>query len=508
MLRYFFEDTCCASENEANRKLFYGLKIMDTKKAYTDQMGQYPIISLSFKSGRQSNLQLALTGLKRQIADEYRRHQALQAHLQDQAERFERIMRERGEMADYIDSIAFLSQLLYQVYGKKTIILIDEYDVPLEHAYFRGFYKEMTDFMRSLLESSLKTNPYLEFAVITGCLRITKESIFTGFNNLKMNSIINSNYDEHYGFTQKETDSMLSFYGMEDKRDTVKQWYDGYEFGETEVYNPWSVINYVDTAYSNKDVFPEPYWANTSSDSIVRKLIEQAGQNTRMEIEGLIRGESIEKPVHEEITYEDIDRSQDNLWNFLYFTGYLKKTGLRMEGRTLLVTMKIPNEEVRYIYENTIKSWFRDTVKVQDLSVLYHSILNGDSQGFQAELGKLLTKSISYMDNKEAFYHGFLLGLFENLKEYLISSNRESGNGRYDIMIRSLDVSQAPVILELKISDTFQGMEAKSTAALAQIEDKNYDSWLPGEGYTKVIHGGIAFYKKQCMVKMREKYFG
>ncbi|MDO4556228.1 MAG: AAA family ATPase, partial [Lachnospiraceae bacterium] len=345
-----------------------------------------------------------------------------------------------------------------------------------------------------------KTNLYLEFSVITGCLRISKESIFTGLNNLKILSILSTDYGEYFGFVEEEIRNMLRFYGMEYKMDTMKEWYDGYCFGNVEVYNPWSAINYMDALLSNENVFPTASWSNTSSNSIVKDLMEHSSDDVREEVEELVNGMTIEKKVHEDITYEDIYRTEENLWNFLFFTGYLKQAGMRMEGVNRYVTLAIPNKELLYIYENTIETWFQEKVKEQNLDALYKGMLSGDDKIFEKELIKQLQTMISYMDNKEAFYHGFLLGLLANLKGYRKKSNRESGNGRYDICIYSLDVSNPPVILELKIAKHYKDLDAVCVEALNQIEEKNYGEELAEEGYEEVICYGIGFFKKQVRV--------
>ena len=506
-VRYFFENTGSEKENQENQALFSNLRIMQQGEAYTREMSRYPVISLSLKSSKQPDWNLSYGCLKEEIGREFLRHCGIMDSLgtEEQRRRFYDIMNLRGSRQDYITSIRFLSECLYQYWDQKVIILIDEYDVPLEASYFGGFYDSMVDFIRSVFESALKTNPCLEFAVLTGCLRISKESIFTGLNNLKMISILSEAYGEHFGFLQTEVEDILDFYGLGENRELVKDWYDGYLFGSANVYNPWSVINYVDAASVSKEAYPAPYWNNTSSNAIVRDLVERAESKTKLEIEQLVAGNTIIKPVHEDITYADIYHTADNLWNFLFFTGYLKLVSISLIGDIRYVELAIPNREVRYIYNNTIMNWFRDEIKVKDLSVLYKSILNGDADLFQEELSALLMKSISYMDGKEGFYHGFLLGILENMKEYLVTSNREGGMGRYDIALRHLDVTKIPVILELKVSDTFKGMDAACDEALRRIEDRHYNDWLPDEGYTEVLDYGIAFFKKQCRIKMQRK---
>lgn len=504
MLQHFFESLPEAAANQQNQSLFAGLKIMGQGKEYTGWMTSRPVINLSLKSGKQPTFDMAWESMTDEIRKEYNRHDAVKASgklLENEIRKFNDIQNGTASKAQYSKSLEFLSSCLMKCYGKKVILLIDEYDVPLENAWFENFYSEMADFLRSLFESALKTNPALEFAVITGCLRITKESIFTGLNNLNMISILDQSYGEFFGFNQEEIDDMLTYYGLRKQRDLIRKWYNGYLFGSTQVYNPWSTTNYVKTLTAAPNEFPAPYWANTSSNSIVKTLVEKAGLSVKKELEDLLAGGTIEKPVHEDITYDSVYESEDSLWNFLFFTGYLKQVSRRLEQVTQLVTMAVPNLEIEYIYRNTIVSWFRDEIKARDLTVMYQAMQDGKADVFRRELSKLLLLSISYIDSKEAFYHGFLLGVLGNMTEYLVTSNRESGNGRYDILVRSLDVSRPPVILELKVSDTYKGMEAASDKALDQIKEKKYASWLPAEGYTGVWNYGIAFFRKQCIIK-------
>lgn len=468
---------------------------------YTKHMGQYPVISLSMKSAKQPSFDKAYGMLKRQIANEFRRHLYVVDRLEESdRDRYYSIMRENGDELMYLDSLAFLSRVLMEVYGKKSIILLDEYDVPLENAYFNGFYKQMTDFIRSLFESALKTNPNLEFAVVTGCLRITKESIFTGLNNLKMVSILDIGYSEQFGFTQKEVDSMLQSYNITGRLEEVKAWYDGYIFGKTEVYNPWSILMYVDSLCQDKDTEPKPYWANTSSNSIIRELIEHADNTVKQEMETLIDGGTIEKPVHEEVTYEDIYNSADNLWNFLFFTGYLKKVEQRLEDVTTYLTLGIPNLEVRYIYQNTILDWFNTRIRQKEFTGLYKALQQKDTLRMEKEISQNLMETISFYDYREDYYHGFLGGLLKMMEGYTVKSNRESGLGRSDLLLLSAPYDGIAIIVEIKVSDTYAQLEEKALSALEQIEEKQYDAELRLEGYHTFIKYGISFYKKLCKV--------
>lgn len=500
MLKYFFEITVPSS-----KELFSGLKIMEQGQEYLKHMGAYPVITLSLKSTKQEDFETAYSKIVEAISGEYRRHKILlQSDKLDAAQKdnYSKILAGKAERIDFMSSLKFLSEVLYGYYGQKAVILIDEYDVPLEHAYFKGYYEQMSSFVRSLFEEGLKSNPFLEFAVITGCLRITKESIFTGLNNLKINSILAASYDEYFGFLQQEVDDMAKFYGIqgEYERELIKKWYDGYTFGLKDVYNPWSVINHMESIFINRQALPKPYWANTSSNKIVRTLIEQAELSTKEELEQLISGDTIEKPIHEDITYADIEKSEDNLWNFLFFTGYLKMCGQRLLDDTIYITMAIPNTEVRYIYKNKILEWFREKLKENSLKDFYDSIILTDADKLQMELTKLLRESISFYDNKEAFYHGFLLGLLERISGYAVSSNQESGDGRYDILLKSLDVEKAAMLFELKVAGSYKGMTAAAQGAITQINKLHYGEELGRDGYSILVCFGIAFYKKNCVV--------
>lgn len=501
MLRYFFE----MEEDNAGR-LFAGTKIMSAGEEYLKWMGQFPVISLTLKSMKQATWELSFEMLKKVIREEYSRHwKTVEAsgRLNDaDRERFQRIRDLKGTDADYADALKFLSECLYTCTGKKTIILIDEYDVPLENAHFAGFYEQMTALLRSLFESALKTNENLEFAVMTGCLRISRESILTGLNNLKIMSITADTYAEYFGFTPDEVEAMLRFYDLEMNLKTVQRWYDGYQFGSTEVYNPWSVINYVDSCRTNKDAFARPYWSNTSSNSIVCTLVEKADLSVKQEIEALIEGKTITKPIHEDITYEDMDSTQDNLWNFLFFTGYLKKIREQQEGETIYMEMAIPNSEVRYIYKDTVLRWFEEKTDKKELSPLYESILNGDTEKMAEILSENLMETISFYDYQESYYHGFLAGMLKNIGNYIVLSNRESGNGRPDIILKYPSVRGKAVIIEIKVSGTYQGLEDKCDEALRQIEEQKYEEALRQEGYQNIMKYGVAFYRKECMAKL------
>lgn len=506
MLQAFFEDERDRfGEKIDNSHYFEGKKIAEYEEICSSHIGKYPVISLSLKSAKQPTFEMAYNVLIKNIRREYHRHQYVcesEVLPADEKELFQSIMEGRADSSEYATSLAFLSECLEKYHGRGTVILIDEYDVPLENSYFEGFYDRMIKFIRSLFESSLKTNKSLAFAVVTGCLRISRESIFTGLNNLKIVSILSDDCAECFGFTPKEVGEMLACYGLENQREQVRKWYDGYLFGETEVYNPWSVINYVDDNKKKSEKFPKPYWSNTSSNSIVKELIEGADLITRTEIENLIEGETIEKPVHEDITYDDIHESQDNLWNFLFFTGYLKKAGERFEGDTIYLEMEIPNAEIRYIYRNSILSWFDKKIRKADMSPLIEALEQGDCEAVGEFLSEQLLDTISYFDYAENYYHGFLSGLLKAAGKYMVRSNRESGEGRADLLMYSPTVRGKVFILELKVAKEYSRMEEKCREALEQAKEKNYRAEFEKNGYKDITVYGICFYRKECMVKI------
>ena len=505
MIQRFFEDERDRDGEPINNKsLFTGLQIIKQGQRYLRHQQQYPVIHLSLKSARQPDFHLAYAMLKQQIIEEYSRHQYILNDLvltNAEKKRYTAILNGANEPSLYLDALAFLSKCLAIYHQQKALVLIDEYDVPLENAWFEGFYEEMSTFVRSLFESVLKTNPHLKFAVITGCLRISRESIFTGLNNLRIYSVMETRYAECFGFTVSEVKKMLSYYELEDKYDEVKSWYDGYRFGAWEIYNPWSIMNYVDRARTERNAFPRPYWSNTSSNSIIRELVEQADEETRVELEQLIAGETIEKPIHEEITYEEIHRSQENLWNFLYFTGYLKKIGERQQGEEIYMELTIPNAEIRSIYRSTILSWFDEKICSVDFEPLLQAIETGDCRNMEKLISEQLLDTISFYDYAENYYHGFLAGLLKALKKYRVFSNRESGTGRPDILMKTPFIRNGTaVIFEIKAADTYQTLKTSCERALQQIREQNYEAAVRMEGYEAVRKYGIAFYKKECMV--------
>ena len=499
MLKYFFEKT-----EEDNSYLFRDKKIWQYGERYQQHQGKYPVISLTFKDAKMNTWEQTYDTLIETIGKEYDRHKYLLDIIQDEYKKniFINIINKKASFADYTLSMKNLCVYLERYHNQKPIVLIDEYDVPLQNSYLRGFYDEAINFIRALLQDALKDNQYLEFAIMTGCLRISKESIFTGLNNLEIHSILETQYSEHFGFMQDEVDEMLKYYNLEDKREKIKDWYDGYQFGIKNIYNPWSVLKCIKNMYV-ENAEPESYWANTSGNDIVKKLIKNADNITKNEVETLINGGTIEKPLNANITYNELDENTENIWSMLFFTGYLTYTKERRIGeRTSYYELKIPNEELLYIYENIIRNWFEEKVKEKDFSALYRSLIEGDEEILTKEISSMLSQSISIYDNYESFYHGFLVGIFQNVPGYKIYSNVESGEGRCDIMLEHVGVDTPAIVMELKRTKNRKHMSAKCVEALEQIENNRYIERLENEGYD-IIRYGIAFFKKICLIKKK-----
>lgn len=511
MIRYFFENTGNAEENEANKGLFRNLQIMNDDEIYTSQMGQFPVVLLTLKSARQGDFDTAYYMIRNEISSEFQRHREViekgkQALSLSEWDKYVRLAEQQADYKEYANALQFLTQCLYKTTKRTVILLIDEYDVPLENAYFAGFYDRMVGFIRSLFESALKTNEYLHFAVITGCLRISKESIFTGLNHLNMVSVLDKNYSTYFGFVEDEVKKMLTDYGHEARFPDLKKWYDGYCFGDREIYNPWSVIKFLSDLNADRNAFPKPYWINTSSNEIVRDMIYRADKETRNQMEELISGGTIEIPVHEEITYGDLKGQGENLWNFLFFTGYLTKAGEEFRDDTIILKGRIPNIEVKTVYKNTILSWFQDKIKKRDFKELYQALEEGDERKAAQIISEQLLSAISFYDSAENFYHGFLAGILNQSEKYLVKSNRESGNGRSDIIVKSPSLRGRAFVLELKVSDSIDSMEKDAGEAVRQIYEKGYMEELRTEGYRKISCYGVAFYRKDCEVRYGGEY--
>ena len=409
---------------------------------------------------------------------------------------------------DYMDALAFLSQCLSKVYQKKCIILIDEYDVPLENAYFEGFYNQMVSFIRSLFESALKSNPYLEFAVITGCLRITKESIFTGLNNLRVLTIADVEFEEHFGFTDAEVRELLEYYGISGNYSAVKEWYDGYQFGSVDVYCPWDVICHCGKLRADSEAQPQNYWSNTSSNDAVRRFIRQADvEATKQEIERLIAGETIKKEIHQELTYQDMYSSIDNLWSVLFTTGYLTQRG---KPEKKLFSLAIPNMEIREIFTEQIMTLFKEDIRKNRETVddFCRALQEGNAAEVEKQFSQFLKKTISIRDTfvkkrlKENFYHGILLGILGSYHAWIVSSNREAGEGYSDILLY-MDEEELGIVIEVKYAQSGK-LEEGCRDALKQIEANRYEEALREEGAEHILKYGIACYKKRCRVVLAD----
>ena len=509
MLRRFFEDERTETgEAIDNRWVFNDLAVSTYGTAYLQHQQKYPVINLSMKSGKQPAFELAYENLKEELRGEFYRHRYILENgtLNDRLKQpFEAILTGKGEALEYSRALRILSECLQAYHGEKAIILIDEYDVPLENAYFEGFYDKMSSFIRALFESALKTNDCVEFAVITGCLRISKESIFTGLNNLEVNSTMSPHYADAFGFTEQEVQDLLAYYDLQGNFTQVKEWYDGYRFGSTEIYNPWSILSYVRNAEVAPGYLPRPYWSNTSSNSIVKELVVNADKTAKIDIEELLGGRTIEKPVHEEVTYADISGSQDNLWNFLYFTGYLKAVSEELRGDQLYMRLAIPNRELRSIFKNTVQEWFTDTIKTADLSPLRTALEQGDCAALGSFISEKLMETISYFDYDERFYHGFLTGMLTGMGGYDVLSNRESGEGRPDIILKEQKFCGRAFLIEVKVADSFPQMQARCQEALQQIEDQKYEADLLSEGYQISQKYGLCFFRKGCIAMADQK---
>ena len=498
MLQRFFEAT-----EKSNAYLFDGLKIA----AYPEYMayqGQYPVISISLKSMKQASYTNAFYMYKNLIAKEYEKHKIILESnqiLDSEKEVFQNIMEQRADQNVYLNSIRTLSDILAKYYEKNVIILIDEYDVPLENAYHEGFYDDMTNLIRSCFESALKTNPSLEFAVLTGCLRVSRESIFTGLNNLKTYSITKNKFSQYFGFTQAEMQEILQTFSLEQYAETIAKWYDGYRFGLTEIYNPWSVLNCIDSYLQNDMVACEPYWSNTSSNRIVKRLIEESNERTKSMVEELINGTPIHTQIFEDVTYGTIDVNQDYIWSFLLFTGYLKIISCETVGDETYYDMVIPNVEIKSIYKNTIRSWFIDHINRDSRTDILESVIHADAEKLEDLLCTWLTNTISCFDEQENYYHGFVTGLVSGFNGYMVVSNRESGNGRFDLVVKQRSRWHHAAILEFKVVEKYNQMTKACEDALNQIEEKDYEASLRDEQYENIAKLGICFCQKRCRVK-------
>lgn len=500
MLRNFFDIN-------GNQEIFNNLQVSQEKELCEEYMGKYPVVSISLKGINEQTYKKAIKMASRVIKGEVRKFQFLldsKCLTEYDKQTYTELLETEADEDLLCSSLKILSELLEKHYGRKAILLIDEYDVPLAKAFERGYYDQMVIFIRNMFEYALKTNDSLQFAVLTGCMRISKESIFTGLNNLKVLSVADVQFDEYFGFTDTEVREMLEYYGLSDHYEDIREWYDGYQFGNAEVYCPWDVINYVDTLRFDPQAEPKNYWSNTSSNEAVKRFIRESDKVTvKREIEKLVAGEAIEKEIHQELTYKEMYDSIENLWSVLFTTGYLTQRG-RATGD--IFQLVIPNMEIRKIFTTQIMEYFKESVPKNGelLSTFCNALRNGETETIEKCLCDYLRRTISIRDTfikkrmKENFYHGILIGILGYEESWSVSSNKESGDGYSDVVIES-DDGEMGIILELKYAQD-GNLNAACEDALKQIESNNYIEVLEEDGVENIIKYGIAFYKKKCKV--------
>ena len=484
-----------------SKKLFQGLNISKEQQLCNDWMNQYPTLFLSFKDVDGTIFENALGLLQFTIAELCKKHTYLiesDVVDQDDKETFRKLKSMGSNLPELQGSIIMLMNMMKAYYNKPVILLIDEYDVPIAKASSNGYYKEMLEVMKAMLSTALKDNEALKFAVVTGCLKIAKESVFTGTNNFVSDTISSERYNEYYGFTQKDVDQILQDAQIEEKASDIKEWYDGYNFGEFEVYCPWDVMNYLRDLQNDLNARPVSYWKNTSDNAIIRSFIDYTGAAIRKKLEVLIAGGSICQKIEEDLTYDYLHSSEDNVWSILYLTGYLTKVGERdKDGQ---IELRIPNKEVKEIFESTVRKWFEDSARVTNRKDLFDAVWNKDADKATKEISTLLRMTISYYDYRENFYHAFLAGIFAGAG-YSVESNREHGEGRSDIVIYN-DVTGQVAVFEAKYSRKLEDLEKDCQKALDQINTKMYAKEFE-DAYEEVLCYGIAFYKKRCLVKSK-----
>ncbi|MDO4803493.1 MAG: AAA family ATPase [Lachnospiraceae bacterium] len=519
MLHYYLEDTRDEKLNAENRGLFEGMQIMSEGEFYVGQMTQYPVIHLTFQSVKGDRFETAYSALVSVIRGEYHRHRyALDEGgicPEDKVyfkKILESIVRKEDNplpVSDLVVSLLRLSEYLASIHGRKTVVLLDEYDVPLEKAHYGGYYREMVNVISPLLQNVLKTNSAnLQFAVVTGCLRIAKESIYTGLNNPEVNTVLSDSLSDALGFTEEEVKNLLSDSGFPDRYEEMREWYDGYRFGQggkTVIYNPWSVIKRIEELAANSDSIPSTPWAGTSSNIIIRELAERGAASVKEKAEALMRGEAITFRERDDIVYSELDYHDDNVFSVMLHTGYLTNAGF--DGDNL--TAVIPNREVRKIYRDQISEWFRGTLGTFDVRKLYQALERGDEVGAKETERILVTRflaSMSYFDSQEAYYHGVLLALLQLNEGYLVTSNREAGKGRFDLACRERGFRRYAIILEVKCSKTSKALYADAGKGASQAKTKKYAVEVLREGYETVITYGVSFYRKDCAVRLGQKY--
>ena len=482
-----------------SRKMFEGLKVTEKPEICKKWMNQYPTLFLSFKDIDGTNFENAFGLLKFTISlfcDEHAYLEESDRVTQTQKKIFHRLREQTATITDVQSSLLILMNMMKNHYGKPVILLIDEYDVPIAKANSNGYYKEMLEIMKVILSTALKDNKALKFAVIIGCLKIAKESIFTGTNNFISDTITTTRFNEYFGFTQQEVDKILEDAGIKEKKQLIKEWYEGYHFGECDAYCPWDVMNYLLDLKKNPQALPISYWKNTSDNAIIRSFIDHSGPMISKKLELLMAGETIEQPIEENLMYDYLHSSEENFWSILYLTGYL--TQEKNERSNGLMSLKIPNKEIKEIFETTVRSWFDDQARLMDRKRLFDAVWSGDPQALTIEISKLLRMTIGYHDYREDFYHAFLAGIFAGAG-YNVESNKEHGEGRSDIVIFN-EYEGKVAIFEAKYSKQAKDLEKDCEKAIKQIHEKMYAKEFEDE-YENVYCYGISFYKKRCIVE-------
>ena len=506
MLQHFFDI------RENNKELFEGLAISKEKELCDNWMNKYPTILVSLKDVGSNSFEGAFKRLRTEISKLYERYDYLykdNSKLSELQERlFKKILMRESDEEDLKESLSLLTQLMYDHHEKHVVLLIDEYDVPMAKGDANGYYRDITDIMSVMLSKALKDNPYIKKAVMTGCLRIAEESIFTGLNNPSIKTIVDTDYDECFGFTNEDMNKLLTDTGLLDKQPVFKEWYDGYIFGNREVYCPWDVLNFVDALQSDPDTLPSNYWANTSGNDVVRRFLE-SDFDVSEEFETLLSGGYIEKSINPNITYGNLIKSEANLWSVLYMTGYLTilpgSLPKNTPGQTnnvkgkyeLPFKLRLPNKEIAVIFEQTIADWFKERIVGEDRTELFNAVWNGDADKLTVEISKFLGDTISYHDYKEDFYHAFLAGLMSGFKGVKVESNRETGAGRADVILKNPRMARVAVF-EFKHAKTEKQMNSKCDEAVKQVAEREYTFPFREETIYKY---GISFYKKKCLVK-------
>lgn len=518
MLKYFFEASVDVQSGKPvdNSYLFNGLKIMSAGDKYVSHMGRYPVIFISLNTLKQMNFDDAIYMLTGDITEEFRRHSYILDKIgmsREERAFFNRISNREYGIKECKDALLILSHLLKKYHGTGPVILIDEYDVPLQWGYEQGpeYYAKMLDLIRGMFEKTFKNNPYMSFGVLTGCLRVSRESIFTGLNNLEMVSILSETYDEYFGFTDDEVVKMMTDYDISEKLDEARDWYNGYVFGQTNIYNPWSFVQYVQAKVKRLDSFPTPYWANTSSNSIVKEMVSHIDGSVHDELEQLVNGGTVEKPVHEDITFAELEYDvirhkeyMDNLYNFMMFTGYFRKVSESFDGVRKYVELAIPNKEILYIFDRHITNWMNVKIYQWDRSALLQAVLNHDTEVMSEAISDILYESISFYDYGESFYHGIMVGLLQGIKHYPVVSNRESGKGRFDLALAPASRFKPVYIFELKYVKDIDDLEKAAEEAITQIEERDYARSFRDDSYKKFLYYGVAFCRKDCLVKFKD----